>query len=77
MKLTVDIQKWLSKENGKAVKMKLTDLKLDKGKERGQIGFINHDDVSKNLHMFTFSSRKLLGGFGPMSHDCTSLAASL
>ena len=37
MKLTVDIQQWLRKENGKAVKMKLTDLKIDKTKERGQI----------------------------------------
>ena len=37
MKLTVDVQQWLPKENGKAVKVKITDLKIDKTKERGQI----------------------------------------
>ena len=37
MKVTVDIQQWLQKENGKAVKMKLTDLQIDKTKQRGQI----------------------------------------
>ena len=37
MKLTVDIHQWLQKENGKAVKVKFTDLKIDKTKERGQI----------------------------------------
>ena len=28
MKLTVDVQQWLRQENGKAVKVKITDLKL-------------------------------------------------
>ena len=37
MKLTVDIQQCLRKENGKAVTIPLTDLKIDKTKERGQI----------------------------------------
>ena len=32
MKLTVDVQQWLRKENGKAVKVKTTDLKIDKTK---------------------------------------------
>ena len=35
MKLTVDIQQWLRKENGKAVKVKIADVKIDKTKERG------------------------------------------
>ena len=37
MKLTVDVQQRLWKENGKVVKVKITDLKIDKTKERGQI----------------------------------------
>ena len=37
MKLTIDVQQWLRKENGKAVKVKITDLQIDKTKERGQI----------------------------------------
>ena len=49
MKLTVDIQQSLPKENKKAVKMKLADLKMDKTKEQGQIGFINYDDPAKQL----------------------------
>ena len=49
MKLTVDIQKWPRKENGKAVKIKLTVLKIDKTKERGQIHSINPDDVAKKV----------------------------
>ena len=49
MKLTVDIQQWLRKQGGKAVKIKLTDLKIDKTKERGQIQSINHDDVVKKV----------------------------
>ena len=49
MKLTIDIQQWLRKENGKAVKMKLSDLKIDKTKERGQIQSINYDDVAKKV----------------------------
>ena len=49
MKLTVDIPQWLRKENGKAVKIKITDLKIDKTKERGQIRAINHDDVVKKV----------------------------
>ena len=49
MKLTVDVQQWLRKENGKAVKVKITDLQIDKTKERGQIRSINYDDVDKKL----------------------------
>ena len=49
MKLTVDIQQWLRKQNGKAVKMKLTDFKIEKTKERGQIGSIIYDDVTKKV----------------------------
>ena len=49
MKLTVDIQQWLRKEDRKAVKMKLTDLKNDKTKKPGQIGAINHDNVAKKV----------------------------
>ena len=37
MKLTVDVQQWLRKENGKAVKVNITDLQFDKTKEREQI----------------------------------------
>ena len=37
MKVTVDIQQWLQKGNGKAGKMKLTDLNIDKTNEPGQI----------------------------------------
>ena len=47
--LTVDIQQWLQKENGKAVKMKLTALKIEKTKERGQIQSISYDDVAKKV----------------------------
>ena len=49
MKLTVDIQQWLRKEKGKALKIKITDLKIDKTKERGQIRAINHDEVAKKV----------------------------
>ena len=37
MKLTVDVQQWLRQENGKSVKGKIADLKIDRTKERGQI----------------------------------------
>ena len=37
MKLTVDVQQWVRQENGKAVKFKSADLRIDKTKERGQI----------------------------------------
>ena len=37
MKLEVDVQQWLGKENGKAVKVTITDLKIDKTQKRGQI----------------------------------------
>ena len=49
MKLTVDVQQWLRKENGKAVKIKITDLQIDKTKEHGQIRSINSDDVAKKV----------------------------
>ena len=49
MKLTVDIQQWLRKANGKAVKMKLTDLKIDKGKAPGRIRSINYDNVARKM----------------------------
>ena len=49
MKLTVDVQQWLRKENGKAVKVNITDLQIDKTKERGQIRSINYDDVAKKV----------------------------
>ena len=49
MKLTVDVQQWLRKENGKALKIKITDLKIDKTKERGQIRQIDHNDVAKKV----------------------------
>ena len=32
MKLTVDIQQWLRKDNGKAVTIEITDLKIGKAK---------------------------------------------
>ena len=48
-KLTVDVQQWLRKENGKAVKVRITDLKIDGTKERGQIRQIDHDDVAKKV----------------------------
>ena len=46
MKLTVNVQQWLRKENGKAVEVNITDLQIDKTKERGQIGSItiNYDN---------------------------------
>ena len=47
MKLTVDVQQLLQKENGKAVKVKITDLKIDKTKERGQIRQIEQDNGAK------------------------------
>ena len=49
MKLTVDVQQWLRKGNGKAMKIKITDLQIDRTKERGQIGSINYDDVATKL----------------------------
>ena len=49
MKLTINVQQWLRQENGKAVKVKITDLKIDKTKERGQIRSINYDDVAKKV----------------------------
>ena len=49
MKLRIDMQQWLRKENGKAVKVKITDLQIDKTKERGQIRSINYDEVAKKL----------------------------
>ena len=49
MKLTVDVQQWLRQENGKAVKVKIADLRVDKTKERGQIRSINYDDVARKV----------------------------
>ena len=49
MKLTIDVQQWLRQENGKAVKVKIADLKIDKTKERGQIRSINYDDVARKV----------------------------
>ena len=49
MKLTVDVQQCLPQENGKAVKVKITDLTIDKTKERGQIRSINYDDVARKV----------------------------
>ena len=49
MKLTVDVQQWLRQENGKAVKVNIADLRVDKTKERGQIPSINYDDVARNV----------------------------
>ena len=48
-KLTVDVQQWLRQENGKAVKVKIADLNIDKTKERGQIQSINYDDVARKV----------------------------
>ena len=47
--LTVDVQQWLRRQNGKAVKVKITDLKIDKTKERGQIRQMDHDKVAKKM----------------------------
>ena len=49
MKLTVDVQQWLGQESGKAVKVKITDLKIDKTKERRQIRSINYDHVARKV----------------------------
>ena len=49
MKFTVDIRQWLPKGNGKAVKIKVTDLKMDQTMERGQIRAINDDNVAKKV----------------------------
>ena len=49
MKLTVHVQQWLRQENGKAVKVKIADLRIDKTKERGQIRSINYDDVARKV----------------------------
>ena len=49
MKLTLDIQQWLRKEIGKAVKIKIIDLKNDRTKERRQIRAINHNDNVKKV----------------------------
>ena len=49
MKLTVGVQQWLRHENGKAVKVKIADLRIDKTKERGQIRSINYDDVARKV----------------------------
>ena len=46
MKVTIDIQRWLRKERGKAVRMKWTDFRIDKDKQRGQIRLIKYDDVA-------------------------------
>ena len=49
MKVTVDVQQLLRRKIGKAVKVKITDLQIDKTKERGQIGSINYDNVAKKV----------------------------
>ena len=49
MTLTVDVQQWLGQENGKAVKVNIADLRVDKTKERGQIRSINYDDVARKV----------------------------
>ena len=49
MKVTADVQQWLRQENGKSVKVKITDLEIDKTKERGQIRSINYDDVARKV----------------------------
>ena len=49
MKLTVDVQQSLRQEDGRAVKVKITDLQIDKTKEREQIRSINYDDVAKRV----------------------------
>ena len=69
MKLTGDIQQWLRKENAKAVQVKITDLKIDTTKERGQIRQIDHDDVAEKVVGY-----QALPPRGPMrvtaSEDC-------
>ena len=47
MKISVDVQRWLRNENGEAVEVEITDLKIDKTKERGQIRQIDHGDIAK------------------------------
>ena len=49
MKLTVEVQQWLQKGNGKSVKVKITDLQIGKTKERGQVRSINYNDVAKKV----------------------------
>ena len=49
MKLTVNVQQSLPHENGKAVKVKIADLRIDKTKERGQIQSINYVDVARKV----------------------------
>ena len=49
MKPRVDVQQWLQKENGRALKVKITDWKIDKTKERGQTQQIDHDDVATKV----------------------------
>ena len=49
MKLTVNVQQWLREEKGRAVKVNITDLQIDKTKERGQIRCINYDDGAKKV----------------------------
>ena len=48
-KLTVGVQQWLRQENGKAVKVNIADLRIDKTKERGQIRSINYDDLARKV----------------------------
>ena len=45
----VDVQQWLRQDNGKAVKVKIADLRIDKTKERGQIRSINYDYVARKV----------------------------
>ena len=49
MKLTVNVQQWLRQENGKAMKVKIADFRIDKTKERGKIRSINYDDVARKV----------------------------
>ena len=49
MKLTVDVQQWLRKENGRAVKVNITDLKIDKTKEREQLRQIDQYDIARKV----------------------------
>ena len=49
MKLTVDVRQWLRQENGKAVKVKIADLRIDETKERRQIRSINYDHVARKV----------------------------
>ena len=49
MKLTVYVQQWLRQENGKAVKVKIAEWRIDKTQERGQIRSINYDDVARKV----------------------------